>query len=189
MSPEPPAAYPDTSPRMSARIFISHSGSDGDLAAQLRRFLQASLPEAQLGTSADAAAPGESGPLALKSQLASADVVVGLLSAAPAGEVPFQLGAAWAFGKPVHVLMLGEGDEPSWLPAGRSQRLRFSAETLVALATDLGAQGVAPEARAALLQLFPEAQLETSSPHDRPTTPLTEPPRADGGTTQPLWPV
>jgi hypothetical protein len=139
------------------RIFISHAAADRELGGRVAEFLRASVA-AQLRSSA-----GADGLAALQQQLAAAEVVIGVITSAAfdSGEVPFQLGAAWALGK--RLVLLLQPDERAhelYLPTAGAEVIVLGADALIELATSLGGatgatRSLTPQARDALFALFP----------------------------------
>jgi hypothetical protein len=180
---------------MSARIFVSYSSQDGELGGQLVSLLQAMIEGAEVGCSSlpgHEPAGGDDSFAALKQRLADADVVVGLITARAlaSGEVPFQLGAAWALGKALLLLLGPDGSAAElFLPMGHAEILVLGPEALLELAASLATSTglraeLGPEARAALLRLFPSWQGFDRESSERPIAA-----ERDSGSTQPLWPI
>ena len=181
---------------MSGRIVIGYATRDAELGLRIVQFLQAMLSDAEVsGSSLPGHVPegGDDSLAALKQRLASADVVVGLItaSALTSGEVAFQLGAAWSLGTRLVLLLGPDGSENElYLPMGHAETLVLGPEALIELARSLGA--VAPEggelsveASRALLALFPDFTGFDRQSSERPVAR----PGATSGTTQQLWPV
>jgi hypothetical protein len=181
---------------MSVRIFVSHSASDNDLASLLVETLQAMIASAEVGRSslpAHVPSGGLDSFAALKQQLTDADTVVGLITAQSlvSGEVPFQLGAAWALGKRI-VLMLDQSgsDVELYLPMGHAEALVLGPEALLEFSASIAASAglpvqMSPLAREALAQLFPAWQGLDRESSERPIAYA----QRDSSSTQPLWPV
>lgn len=181
---------------MSVHIFISHSAADSELGVQLVELLQALIAGAEIGCSSLPGHVPEGGDdsfAALKQQLASTDVVVGLItgSAIASGEVPFQLGAAWALGKPLLLLLGADGSAAElYLPMGHAEALVLGPEALLELAASIATStGLRAEtgaaAREALARLFPDWHGLDRQSTERPIGNGEK----DSGDTQPLWPV
>lgn len=180
---------------MSARFFISHSTPDTELGSGIAQFLEATIEGARVQRSSlPGRMPdgGEDSLAALKQQIASADAVVGLLTARAltSGEVPFQLGAAWALGKRL-VLLRAHGDSAGelYLPMGHAETLALGPEALLELAAslaDLAGLRADPgaRARAALAALFPDC-----AGLDRPSGDRSPAVTRSSGSTQQIWPV
>lgn len=181
---------------MSIRIFISHSTADSELASRLVEVLEALIAGAQVGCSSlpgHEAAGGEDSFAALKQQLGDADVVVGAITAhaMASSEVPFQLGAAWALGKRLLLLLSPDGSQSElYLPMAYAEAMVLGPEALLELCASIAASaGVQPEmnpqAREALGRLFPDWHGFDRESSERPIA--SE--QRDSGTTQPLWPI
>jgi hypothetical protein len=180
---------------MSGRIFISHSAPDTELGTDIAQFLQGMIEGAQVSCSSmpGPVPAGRDASLAgLKEQLEDAGVVVGLItpSALGSGEVPFQLGAAWALGKRL-VLLLGPEANASelYVPIGRAETVVLGPEALLELADSLARDArliaeMGASARAVLARLFPDFPGLDRESSER----LVAAPR-DDISTQPQWPV
>ncbi len=181
---------------MSARIFVSYSTQDGELGDQLVALLRAMIEGAEVACSplpAHEPAGGDDSYAALKQRLADADAVVGVITARAlaSGEVPFQLGAAWALGKPLVLLLGPDGSAAElFLPMGHAETLVLGPEALLELAASLATRTglsaeLSPAAREALAALFPEWQGLDRESSERP---IEEGDR-ESGSTQQLWPI
>jgi hypothetical protein len=188
--------------RQAPRIFVSHSGPDHELGARIAEFLHAAIDGTRVGSSS---LPGRE-PLggadslgALKQELAEADVVIGVITAdaLDSGEAPFQLGAAWALGKRIVLLISPDGGgRELYLPMGHAEAIVLGAESLIELAASLagsdgktgnGREPLGTLARQALAALFPDfAGLDRESDEHPITTPRSS---ANSGTTQQQWPL
>jgi hypothetical protein len=180
---------------MSGRIFISHSAADARLGHCIAEFLSAMIEGAQVrGSSLPGREPlgGDDTLAALKQQLASADVVIGVITphALASGEVPFQLGAAWSLGTRLMLLLTRDGGAPElYLPMGHAEALVLGPEALLELAASLAnAAGLraeaSPRARAVLSELFPDF-----AGFDRESSERAIGDDSHSGTTQQLWPI
>jgi hypothetical protein len=183
---------------MSGRIVISYGTQDSDLGSRIVHFFQAMLSAVEVsGSSLPGHVPGggDDSLAALKQRLASAEVVVGLITprALASGEVPFQLGAAWSLGTRL-VLLLEPGDTHAelYLPMGHAEMLVLGPEALIELAVSLagpaGAAGMpgndlTAAAREALALLFPDFPGLDRASSERPIN------RPSSVTTQQMWPL
>jgi hypothetical protein len=181
---------------MSIRIFISHSNGDSELAGHLVEVLAGMIEGAQVGCSSlpgHEPAGGEDSFAALKQQLGDADVVVGAITAraVASNEVPFQLGAAWALGKRLLLLLGADASATElYLPMGYAEALVLGPEALLELCASIAVGAgvhseMSPRARAALGHLFPDWHGLDRESSERPIAAE----QRDSGTTQPLWPV
>src|SRR5690349_11719540 len=98
---------------MNAQVLISHSAGAAEIANLVQQALRAMIPGVQVACSSLPGRVPEGGDdslAALKAELASAQAVIGLITAdaLTSGEVPFQLGAGWALGKRVILLLSPE---------------------------------------------------------------------------------
>lgn len=88
-------------PQSEVKVFVSHSNADVVLARKLRSLLSRRA-NAQVFTAEDLSA-GENWPVKLRNELASADVVLALLTpnSVASSWVLHEIGAAWALAKPI----------------------------------------------------------------------------------------
>lgn len=181
---------------MTSRIFVSHCAADHALGAQVAEFLRAALEGARISESSlpgREPSGGADSLAAVKQELSGAAVVIGIITshAFDSGEVPFQLGAAWALGKRLVLLLSPDGDARElYLPMGHADALVLGPESLVELAASLAGRMVGSRfelsnhAKRALAALFPEwSGLDRESSEH----PITSP--RDSATTQQQWPL
>ncbi|MGD8859034.1 MAG: hypothetical protein PVI30_03425 [Myxococcales bacterium] len=128
---------------MGAHVFISHSAADAELAHGISDFLGGAVPGLEVACSSlpgRVPSVGEDSLAALKQKLGDAGVVLALITptALGSGEVPFQLGAAWAQGKPLTLLLHAEGSaEGLYLPMAHAESLALGPDSLIELARGL----------------------------------------------------
>jgi len=114
---------------MTPRIFVSHCAADHDLGAQVAEFLRAALGGFRVSESSlpgREPAGGSDSLAAVKQEISDSGVVIGVITAHAfdSGEVPFQLGAAWALGKRLVLLLSPDGDAHElYLPMGHAEAL------------------------------------------------------------------
>jgi hypothetical protein len=184
---------------MTSRIFVSHCAADHALGAQVAEFLRAVLDGTRVSESSlpgREPAGGADSLAAVKQELSDAAVVIGIITAHAfdSGEVPFQLGAAWALGKRLVLLLSPDGDARElYLPMGHAEALVLGPESLLELAASLAGRSggarveLGAHSRRALAVLFPawSGLDRESSEH-----PIAVP-RDSGGsaTTQQQWPL
>ena len=110
---------------MTAQVLISHSAGTAEIANQVLQALQVMIPGVRIACSSGPVTAGGNDTLgALKQELAGADTVIALLTgdAMRSVELPFQIGAAWALGK--RLLLLVGPEERSvelYLPIGHAE--------------------------------------------------------------------
>lgn len=177
---------------MSLRILISHDEADMEAADDLATLFRAAFSEAEVVTSA---LPREtSTPDAatwFRQELARADVVAALLTLASASaqEVAFQLGAGWALGKRlVLVVAPGEAAERSWWNLSESAPVPRTSGALVDLLATLASEfsvvaHYGPATTAALEQLC--GSLDSHAPSAFSTSSL---PKGVGSAPAPAMP-
>jgi hypothetical protein len=177
---------------MTAQVLISHSEATAEIASQVLQALQAMIPGARIACSSfggtaqalrgGAALPGrepsgaEDTLAALKAELAAADTVIALITgdALTAPELPFQIGAAWALGKRLTLLLSPEERSVElYLPMGHAESVVLGPEALMELARSLaGSVGlqadVGPAAYLLLSELFPGWEGPSRDSSERP---------------------
>ena len=182
---------------MTAQVLISHSAATGEIAGQVLQALQAMIPGARIACSSlsgTAAAlrggasmagrereGGEDALAALKQELAAADTVIALITgdALTAPEVPFQIGAAWALGKRLTLLLSPEERSIElYLPMGNAESIVLGPEALIDLARSLagtvGLQAeIGPAAYLLLSELFPGWEGPSRDSSERPIPAFT----------------
>jgi hypothetical protein len=180
---------------MIPRIFVSHCAVDHELAAQVAEFLRAVLEGARVSESSlpGREPAGDADSLAaIKQELSTAGVVIGIITAHAfdSGEVPFQLGAAWALGKRLVLLLSPDGDAHElYLPMGHAEALVLGPDALLELASSLAGRDSGVElgthSRRALGVLFP-----AWGGLDRESSEHPIMPRGNGSAiTQQQWPL
>jgi hypothetical protein len=189
---------------MSARIFISHSAADGQLGAEIGQLLEALIVGAEIGFSSlpgHEPAGGQDTLAAMKQGLANSDVVVGLITAgaSASSEVPFQLGAAWALGKPLQLLLGPDGNPGElYLPMGHAEALVLGPEALLELASSIAASTeseteTGQAARDAFARLYPDWHGLDRESSERAIEGAEresgETPQRESGDTQQIWPI
>lgn len=163
---------------MSGHIFVSYATIDHGQGSRLVAFLRAMLGSDRVAArsgvarvTGQAASAPQAGP-ARSSELTGADLVLALLTphALASGEVPFELGAAWALRKRCVLLrtsIVGPHDVSPWL-SGPVDAIPLTPEALIELARSLS--GETPSNERQTLELNPSAQsaLQALFPDWRP---------------------
>ena len=177
-----------------AQVLISHSAGMAEIATEVLQALRVMIPGVRIACSSVAGrAEGDGDSLAaLKRELTSADTVIGFITgdALASADVPFQLGAAWALGKRVLLLLSPEGRAGELsLPLGHADALVLGPETLIELARSLasaaGTQAeLGPASTVLLMELFPSWTGPQRDSTER-AVPTLQPTRGDD--TQQMW--
>jgi hypothetical protein len=179
---------------MTAQVLISHTAGTAEIADQVVQALQVMVPGIRIARSSlPGRAPegGDDSLAGLKQQLAAAETVVALITGDALGsaEVPFQLGASWALGK--RLLLLVSPEERSvelYLPMGHAETMVLGPESLIELARSLastaGLQAEhGPASTHLLMELFPGWEGPQRDSTERAVPTLQ--PRGDD--TQQMW--
>ncbi len=147
---------------MTTSVLIAHSPEDAELAEQIAAALQTlSAQTTAICSSLRADGPSiDTGARA--GQIAGSQAVVALLTtrSARSHDVLLQLGAGWALGKRLVLLLDAEQAASANLPPLPAQRVLLDADSLIALAETLantsgGRAELGPAAKLVLSELFP----------------------------------
>jgi hypothetical protein len=179
---------------MTAQVLISHSGGAAEIADQVLQALQVMVPGIRIARSSlPGRAPegGDDSLAALKHELSAAETVIALITgdALSSPEVPFQLGASWALGK--RLLLLLSPEERSvelYLPMGHAESMVLGPESLIELARSLAHAArlqseLGPASTHLLMELFPGWEGPQRDSTERAVPTLQ--PRGDD--TQQMW--
>jgi hypothetical protein len=179
---------------MTAQVLITHSAGTTEIADQVLQALQVMVPGIRLACSSlpgREPTGGNDSLAALKQELAAAETVIALITgdALNSAEVPFQLGASWALGK--RLLLLLSPEERSaelYLPMGHAESMALGPESLIELARSLASTAglqaeLGPASTHLLMELFPGWEGPQRDSTERAVPTLQ--PRGDD--TQQMW--